>query len=174
MHRLLALLAVVSLGCATRSAPPARVANAKPVPGAPAPATTDGLVPLNWSGDMSKQVSVPGGVITIALAQSGGAAKVVRIDGTRRTDIFAIPREIDGIPSSLTKFDYLVDPYANVEGETPGQITVIASASEPTKFTYHAVWVLTWNAARGAFDVGAPRIDKQDRSICLPCMSDAS
>jgi hypothetical protein len=184
MSKLLSLTAlVVGLGlaaCATRTAPAPRIAHA-PAPAQPAPQPAprvvphSPLVPLNGYGDMERQVATSNGAVRVGLVDDGTTTKVVRLvavpGGTELVDVFVPPLDIPGVPSNLRKFNYQIDPHAAVEGASPGEFILVASVTESTRITYHATWTFTWNPGRKAFDVSAPRIERQDNSICLPCMS---
>jgi hypothetical protein len=178
-----ALLLVVTLGaCATRATTPQPVAPEPPAPivvqpprGTPRVIPYSPLVPINATGDMERQIMTANGAVRVGLYDDGKIKKVVRLvagaDGTQLIDVFVPPLDIPGVPSNLTKFDYQIDPTAIVDGSAPGEFTLVASVNESTRITYHATWTFTWNYGRKAFDVSAPRVEKQDRSVCLPCMS---
>lgn len=182
---LASLLALTLLGCATRATPPTTITTPPYI----APARAE-LRPLNWSGDTTRQVAIPGGVVTVGLVdqppqslQECGAprqagtcdhpatVKVVRLDGRTQTELFVAPLQIAGVPPQLHNFDYQIDPTSNVDGATPNQFTLVASASESAQISFYATWVFTWNAARRTFDVGTPTVERRDTSVCLPCFS---
>ncbi len=170
MSKLAALVTLALVGCATRATPPATVANTPPPRTAPAPAHEE-LRPLNWSGDMEKQVAIDGGVVTIGLVDHSPTVKIVRLEGARQTELFIAPLQIDGVPPQLSTFDYQIDPTANVDGATPDRFTLVGSVSESAQITYTVIWVFSWNPTRSAFDVAAPTVERHDNSVCLPCFS---
>jgi len=177
-----ALFFAVTLGaCATRATPqPVAPSAPEPIVVQPPPRTPrvipySPLVPINATGDMERQILTATGAVRVGFYDDGKIKKVVRLvagpDGTELIDVFTPPLDIPGVPSNLTKFDYMIDPTAMVDGSAPGEFTLVASVNDSTRFIYHATWTFTWNYGRKAFDVSAPRVERQDRSICLPCTS---
>lgn len=165
------VLALTLVGCASRAPQPRTLANTPPqvIPVAEKP-----LLPINHSGDTVRYVSTSGGVVEVGLVElEKNRVEVVRLAGKQRDTLFVPPLAIDGVPAQLTDFDYMIDPTANVDGDTPDEFRLTASTSDNTKWTYHVTFLFTWNAARGTFDIAAPTVEKVDRTVCLPCFSDA-
>ena len=157
------LVSLVVLLTACAAAPRQPLTSAAPPPVQPAPKYE--LLPLDYTGATSRTIWIEGRSIEVGIAVRDRDAKIVRIDRDKLVDIFVPPLAIAGVPAEANDYDYTLPPVVAEDG----QFFVSASTSAGNT-QYIATWTLTWNAARGAFDISNPHVENQPLGSCPACL----
>jgi hypothetical protein len=159
------------LGCTVRSAPPATLSHTTVA------ADRYELVPANASGDLTVQIHAGGTLRQIGIAQAPGEpTRIVTVKGRdRMTELFTLPRNIDGFPRELAEYDVAIGPLPAIEADwARSAFSIVASASDASGTTFEATWYFEWDPALATFAAHPPQIVRRVRGKCLVCSDTAA
>ena len=119
------------------------------------------LRPSDASGQTTKVVA-PNLEVGLAYpSDRDQPVKLVRMIDGRPSDVFVVPRRIAGVPPSITRFDYAIQPIAG-----PETFALLASGNAG-RTVYTVTWLFTWNGQ--AFTIGEPTVATHDVGRCDGC-----